>query len=105
MEFAGIFPMILVALAVVWQCVLVGYTYSLAGHAADRAARAGAVGRDCAAAARADLPGEWRTGSIDCGREGDVYKATVKLKVPVLVPNAVDWPWAVGGTAGVARED
>ncbi|KAB7852527.1 AAA family ATPase [Streptomyces mobaraensis] len=104
-EFAGIFPMILVALAVVWQCVLVGYTYSLAGHAADRAARAGAVGRDCAEAARADLPGEWRTGSIDCGREGDVYKATVKLKVPVLVPDAVDWPWAVGGTAGVARED
>ncbi|MFI0737165.1 CpaE family protein [Streptomyces sp. NPDC021100] len=104
-EFAGIFPMILVALAVVWQCVLVGYTYSLAGHAADRAARAGAVGRDCAEAARADLPGEWRTGSIDCGREGDVYKATVKLKVPVLVPDAVDWPWAVSGTAGVARED
>ncbi|MBZ4318462.1 AAA family ATPase [Streptomyces huiliensis] len=104
-EFAGIFPMILVALAVVWQCVLVGYTYSLAGHAADRAARAGAVGRDCAEAARADLPGEWRTGAIDCGREGDVYKATVKLKVPVLVPDAVDWPWAVGGTAGVARED
>ncbi|WP_171163955.1 CpaE family protein [Streptomyces sp. I05A-00742] len=104
-EFTGIVPMILVALAVVWQCVLVGYTYSLAGHAADRAARAGAVGRDCTEAARADLPEEWRTGTIDCGREDGVYKAKVRLKVPVLVPDAVDWPWAVGGTAGVARED
>ncbi|KNB51689.1 AAA family ATPase [Streptomyces caatingaensis] len=104
-EFTGIVPMILVALAVVWQCVLVGYTYSLAGHAADRGARAGAVGRDCAAAARADLPDEWRAGAIDCGPRGGVYRAGVRLKVPVLVPNAVDWPWPVAGTAGVARED
>ncbi|MBH1935550.1 AAA family ATPase [Streptomyces sp. AV19] len=104
-EFTGIVPMILVALAVVWQCVLVGYTYSLAGHAADRGARAGSVGRDCAEAARADLPDEWRAGAVDCRNEGGVYKAGVRLKVPVLVPNAVDWPWPVAGTAGVARED
>ncbi|WP_372409193.1 P-loop NTPase [Streptomyces luteireticuli] len=104
-EFTGIVPMILVALAVVWQCVLVGYTYSLAGHAADTGARAGAVGRDCAAAARADLPDAWRTGAVDCGNAGGVYRAGVRLKVPVLVPNAVDWPWPVAGTAGVARED
>ncbi|MEU1373503.1 P-loop NTPase [Streptomyces triculaminicus] len=103
-EFAGILPLILVALAVVWQCVLVGYSFSLAGHAADKAARAGAVGRDCAAAARSDLPGAWR-GEPRCGPDGAVYRASVRLRVPVLFPGSVDWPWPVESTAGVARED
>ncbi|KOG37521.1 hypothetical protein ADK38_47275, partial [Streptomyces varsoviensis] len=35
-EFVGVLPLILVVLVVVWQCVLVGYTYSLAGNAADK---------------------------------------------------------------------
>ncbi|MEV4439249.1 P-loop NTPase [Streptomyces sp. NPDC049577] len=103
-EFAGLLPLILVALAVIWQCVLVGYTYSLAGHAADRGARAGAVGRDCAAAARADLPSEWSADAA-CGGGGAVYTARVSLRVPVLFPGALDWPWGVSSTAGAARED
>ncbi|WP_414168098.1 AAA family ATPase [Streptoverticillium reticulum] len=104
-EFAGLLPLILVALAVVWQCVLVGYAYSLAGHAADRGARAGAVGRDCVAEARADLPGGW-TATPQCGAspDGEVV-ADVALKVPVLVPGLVDWPWQVRSTAGAVRED
>ncbi|MBB4891594.1 pilus assembly protein CpaE [Streptomyces olivoverticillatus] len=103
-EFAGVLPMILVTLAVVWQCVLVGYTYSLAGHAADKGARAGAVGRDCAAAARADLPSSWRA-EPDCGTDGGVYRASVRMEVPVLFPGSVNWPWSVESTAGAARED
>ncbi|GHF60975.1 hypothetical protein GCM10010218_48130 [Streptomyces mashuensis] len=103
-EFAGILPLILVALAVIWQCVLVGYAYSLAGHAADRGARAGAVGRDCAAVARADLPGSWAA-QTGCGPDGAVYRASVRLRVPVLFPGAANWPWPVESTAGVARED
>ncbi|MFI9205375.1 P-loop NTPase [Streptomyces sp. NPDC053048] len=103
-EFAGVLPLILVALAVVWQCVLVGYSYSLAGHAADKGARAGAVGRDCTAAAVSDLPGAWR-GEPRCGPDGEVYRASVRLRVPVLFPGAVNWPWPVESTAGVARED
>ncbi len=103
-EFVGILPLILVALAVVWQCVLVGYTYSLAGHAADKGARAGAVGRDCPTAARADIPSAWHPTPV-CGPEGPVYRATVRLHVPLLFPGAVDFPWAVESTSGVARED
>ncbi|MEV4431813.1 P-loop NTPase [Streptomyces sp. NPDC049585] len=103
-EFVGILPLILVALAVIWQCVLVGYAYSLAGHAADKAARAGAVGRDCTAVARADLPAAWHA-EPDCGTSGPVYRATVRVRVPVLFPGAVNLPWSVTGTAGVARED
>ncbi|GHF15903.1 AAA family ATPase [Streptomyces morookaense] len=104
-EFAGLLPLILVALAVVWQCVLVGYAYSLAGHAADRGARAGAVGRDCAAEAGAAVPGGW-TASPRCGAgaDGEVV-ADVALKVPVLVPGVANWPWVVRSTAAAVRED
>ncbi|MCD9142672.1 AAA family ATPase [Streptomyces albireticuli] len=104
-EFLGLLPLVLVVLAVVWQCVLIGYTYSLAGDAADKGARAGAAGGDCVSAARADVPGAWGDGGIGCGAEGGVYRARVSLPVPVLFPGAADWPWTVEGSAGAARED
>lgn len=96
--------MVLVALAVVWQCVLVGYTYSLAGHAADRGARAAATGRDCRAAVLSDLPDAW-PGEPRCGREGEVYRASVTLRVPLILPGAITWPWPVRSSYGVMRED
>ncbi|MEU5428797.1 P-loop NTPase [Streptomyces olivoreticuli] len=104
-EFLGVLPLILVVLAVVWQCVLIGYTYSLAGDAADKGARAGAAGGDCAAAASADVPGAWGTDGIGCGPEDGVYRAKVSLSVPVLFPGAVSWPWHVSGSAGSALEE
>ncbi|MEU2869353.1 P-loop NTPase [Streptomyces olivoreticuli] len=104
-EFLGILPLILVVLAVVWQCVLIGYTYSLAGDAADKGARAGAAGGDCAAAASADVPGAWGTDGIGCGPEDGIYRAKVSLSVPVLFPGAVSWPWRVSGSAGAASEE
>ncbi|MFF4528270.1 CpaE family protein [Streptomyces sp. NPDC001407] len=103
-EFLGILPLVLVVLAVVWQCVLIGYTYSLAGDAADKGARVGAAGGDCVAAATADVPGAWGTDGVGCGVEGGVYRATVSLSVPVLFPGAVSWPWRVSGVAGAAFE-
>ena len=57
-EFTGMVPLILVTLALLWQVVLVGYTFTLAGDAADeaRAATAAHAGGErpggCAAAAR-----------------------------------------------------
>ncbi|RKN76136.1 ParA family protein [Streptomyces klenkii] len=104
-EFLGILPLILVVLVAVWQCVLVGYTYALAGNAADKGARAAAVGGDCAAAARADLPGAWR-GGPECGGQGTgVVRAEVSLQVPALFPGLVNWPWTVTGSAGAAEEE
>ncbi|MEU7040177.1 TadE/TadG family type IV pilus assembly protein [Streptomyces varsoviensis] len=106
-EFVGVLPLILVVLVVVWQCVLVGYTYSLAGNAADKGARAGATGgaAACAGAARQDLPGAWSAASVDCGPAGDMTRASVELKVPVLFPGVLDWPWAVSGSAAAPREE
>ncbi|MFI6287019.1 TadE/TadG family type IV pilus assembly protein [Streptomyces sp. NPDC051018] len=105
-EFAGTLPLILVTLALLWQAALIGYTFSLAGNAADAAARAGAVGGAgaCAAAAREDLPSAW-SGAADCRVVGDLYKATVGLRVPVLFPGAANLPLTVSGEAAAPNED
>ncbi|MEU1802098.1 P-loop NTPase [Streptomyces sp. NPDC019937] len=106
-EFIGVLPLALIVLAVVWQLVLVGYTYSLAGNAADKGARAGAAkgAAACQAAAQDDIPGSW-SAEIDCPGAGDgaVYRSTVKLSVPILFPGAADFPWTVTGSAGAADE-
>ncbi|WP_445516598.1 AAA family ATPase [Streptomyces sp. NEAU-174] len=105
-EFLGVLPLALIVLAVIWQLVLVGYTYSLAGNSADKGARAGAAkgAGACQDAAAKDIPGSW-TADIDCGGgDGTVYKATVRLHVPILFPGAADFPWTVTGTAGAADE-
>jgi hypothetical protein len=109
-EFAGMFPLVLVMMALIWQCILIGYTFSLAGNAADEGARA-AAGADgdpesaCESAAREHLPDAWSAGAdVSCPVEGTVRQATVDLDVPVLFPGALDLPMTVSGTAGAAEE-
>ncbi|WP_407560805.1 CpaE family protein [Streptomyces sp. 184] len=102
-EFAGMLPLIALVLVVVWQFVLVGYTYSLAGNAADMAARAAAVGDDPVAAAEEDLPDAWDA-SVSVGSSDGVTTATVDLKVPVLFPGGLNFPFTVSGTAGATDE-
>ncbi|MFR9674418.1 TadE/TadG family type IV pilus assembly protein [Streptomyces sp. TR06-5] len=113
-EFLGTLPWVLVALVVVWQFVLVGYTFTLAGHAASEAARAAAVtepwGRAaaCTAAAEEDLPDAWEsaaTARCDAGAPAGVVTASVRLKVPVLFPGFAAFPFSVTGEAGAASED
>ncbi|AWN29249.1 TadE/TadG family type IV pilus assembly protein [Streptomyces sp. NEAU-S7GS2] len=110
-EFMGLLPLILLVLALLWQLVLVGYTYSLAAHSADRGARAatateGGGAGACRTAVEDELPGSWRAGaSTSCGTESGLWKATVRIKVPVLFPGAGSYPWTVTGSAGAAKED
>ncbi|MFM9372099.1 AAA family ATPase [Streptomyces sp. Da 82-17] len=112
LEFAGLAPLILAVVAILWQCVLFGYTWSLAGNAADEGARAGAVaavrGDDpataCAQAARAHLPSAWEGSfSPSCGSAGGVYQAHVEVDVPLFLPG-FDAGWHVSGDAGAAQE-
>ncbi|MEU6980844.1 MULTISPECIES: TadE/TadG family type IV pilus assembly protein [unclassified Streptomyces] len=104
-EFVGMLPLILLTLVLLWQCVLIGYTFTLAGNAADEAARAAAVGDDCGAAARRHLDGAWASGaSADCGRDGGMVRATVGLRVPVLFPGAISFPFDVTAEAGAVWE-
>ncbi|MFG2193131.1 CpaE family protein [Streptomyces sp. NPDC048639] len=108
-EFLGMVPLIALVLILVWQCVLLGYTYTLAGNAADEAARAataaGGAG-PCADVATKELPQGWRESGpeINCFPEPGLWKAEVGLKVPVLFPGAVDFPVTVWGEAGAAEE-
>ncbi|MEU1333240.1 AAA family ATPase [Streptomyces sp. NPDC005865] len=111
LEFAGMFPLLLVVMTLLWQCALYGYSYSLAGNAADEGARAAtaayAVGEDdqgaCAAAAREHLPDAWQGADVSCAPEGAVYKAHVRVDVPVFFPG-FDAGWKVHGEAGAALE-
>ncbi|MGW3632598.1 AAA family ATPase [Streptomyces sp. NPDC005122] len=111
LEFAGMFPILLVLMTILWQCVLYGYSYSLAGNAADEAARAataayavdGDVGGACRTAGSRHLPGSWSDAAIGCAPAGSVMRATVDVDVPLFFPG-FDAGWHVTGTAGAALE-
>ncbi|WP_308404127.1 TadE/TadG family type IV pilus assembly protein [Streptomyces sp. SKN60] len=105
-EFVGMLPLILLTLVLLWQCVLIGYTYTLAGNAADEAARAAAVDGDCEGAALRHVEGAWAsTASVDCGGpSGGMVTATVTLRTPVLFPGSITFPWQVDGKAAAVWE-
>ncbi|MFJ8820374.1 CpaE family protein [Streptomyces sp. NPDC102467] len=111
LEFAAMFPLVLVVMAVMWQCVLYGYTYSLAGNAADEAARAatsaaagnGDAAGACDSAGKSHLPSAWQGAAISCADDGVVMKATVQVDVPLFFPG-VNPGWSVKGEAGAASE-
>ncbi|MCZ4100845.1 MULTISPECIES: AAA family ATPase [Streptomyces] len=106
LETLGMTPIILITLILVWQAVLAGYTFTLAGHAADEAARAAAVGTDADAvtAAQRDLPGAWN-GTTTVDRSDGKVTVTVNLQVPVLFPGAIDFPLTVHGHASTVDEE
>lgn len=102
-EFTGMIPIILGTLVLLWQAALVGYTFSLAGNAADEAARAAAVGAACGEAATADLPAAWNA-DVDCpGAAGDLVTADVALETPVLFPGFTI-PVTITGHGAALRE-
>ncbi|CAM5396645.1 septum formation initiator [Streptomyces tanashiensis] len=104
-EFLGMVPLILLTLALLWQVVLVGYTYTLAGNAADEAARAYAVGDDCGEAAKRHLDGAWASGARpSCSTDGGLVTAVVEIQVPVLVPG-FGGLFPVVGRAGAVSEE
>ncbi|MFE4262770.1 TadE/TadG family type IV pilus assembly protein [Streptomyces sp. NPDC056883] len=104
-EFVGMLPYILLAVVAVWEMVLVGYAFSLAGNAADEAARAGAVHGDgaCQEAAGEHIGGAWAM-TATCGVSGNLYKARVTLNLPVLFPGLnIDFP--IEGHGGSRNEE
>ncbi|MFJ1583282.1 CpaE family protein [Streptomyces sp. NPDC088197] len=91
LETLGMTPIILITLLLIWQAVLAGYTFTLAGNAADQAARAAAVGSDASAAASSDLPSAWGPGDTSVSRADGTVSATVTLKMPLLIPGIGDF--------------
>ncbi|MFE6834706.1 TadE/TadG family type IV pilus assembly protein [Streptomyces sp. NPDC057705] len=102
-EFVGMVPLILLLVAAVWECVLIGYAFSLAGNAADEAARAGAVHglEACQAAAEEHIGAAWGPKAV-CVRSGDIIRARVTLGIPVFFPG-LDFG-EIDGTGGAALE-
>ncbi|MBV8946506.1 MAG: AAA family ATPase [Solirubrobacterales bacterium] len=106
-EFAGLLPLLLVTLVLVWQMVLVGMTYVFASHAARAGARALAVSDDASPAAVKDLPTAWRGDTVvSPSTNGDGYGSVeVKVKLPVLIPGLLDLPVTINSSAGTVIED
>jgi hypothetical protein len=110
-EFLGMTPLIILTLVLVWQAVLVGYTFTLAGNAADEGVRAGTAAPRgerygvCRQAALRHVSGAWRGGAVVSGCDQTGYvSADVSLKVPVLFPGLIDFPARVTGHAGAVEE-
>ncbi|MDQ0599255.1 hypothetical protein QF037_003600 [Streptomyces canus] len=109
-EFLGMTPLIIVTLVLLWQFVLVGYTFTLAGNAADEAVRAGTAASPgerqgaCETAGLEKLPDAW-DGTVECGTGGGYVTADVELRVPVLFPGAIGFPFEVTGHAGAVEEE
>ena len=100
-ELVAIVPFVLLVGAVVWQLALAGHTAWLAAHAARAAARADAVGRGAAAAARSTLPSSMeRDLEVKRLRAGGVR---VSVRVP-LVLRRWQAPVSVGATASLGGE-
>jgi hypothetical protein len=98
-ELLGTVPAVLLIAALVWQLALAGQTAWLCANAARAAARAEAVGRDGAAAARSALPHSLERGlKVDAAEGGAVR---VRMRMPLLVR---DWqsPVTVAATAKLA---
>lgn len=87
-EFVGMLPYILLVVVAVWECVLIGYAFSLVGNAADEAAREGAVhgAGACREAALEHISSGWDTPTVTCEASGNLYKARVTLNLPLLFP-------------------
>ncbi|MGW3201096.1 TadE family protein [Streptomyces sp. NPDC001118] len=110
-EFLGMTPLIILTLVLVWQAVLVGYTFTLAGNAADEGVRAGTAAAPggarqaaCSAAGMKHLSAAWRgDATVNCSPSGYVT-ADVSLRVPVLFPGVFSLPATVHGHAGAVEE-
>jgi hypothetical protein len=109
-EFLGMMPTIIVTLVVLWQLVLVGYTFTLAGNAADEAVRAGTAAEydrpgKCEQAGLDKLSDAWRAGAkVGCTTGGGYVTSDVRLEVPVLFPGTIAFPFTVKGHAGAVEE-
>lgn len=108
-EFLGMTPLIILTLVLMWQFVLLGYTFTLAGNAADEAVRAGTAAEPgarqgaCQEAGLDKLPDAW-TGQVECSTSGGYVTADVHLQVPVLFPGSIGFPFEVDGHAGAVEE-
>jgi TadE-like protein len=99
-ELVAILPVVLLVGAVVWQLALAGHTAWLTAHAARAAARADAVGRAPAEAARSALPRSLEDElEVERLAQGGVR---VSVQVPLLL-RQWETPLRVAAAASLGR--
>jgi pilus assembly protein CpaE len=100
-EFLGVLPAALLLALAGWQAALAGQSVWLAGNAARVAARAQAVGRDPAVAARSALPSYLRQGLVV---EPDGDRVLVRVRMPILLKR---WraPLPIRAAAALERQE
>lgn len=84
-ELVALLPVLALVGLVLWQAVVAGQAYWMAGTAAREAARARAVGTDPQVAARNVLPGALRQG-LGVREDGDGVR--VRIVIPSVVGRA-----------------
>ncbi|MEV2277945.1 pilus assembly protein [Nocardiopsis sp. NPDC049922] len=110
MEFAAVVPFLMLALALVWQVLLLGITSMYASHGAAEAARQAAVTPDdlerIDAEARRRVQSPWNGEDVltvaIVERDGARY-AQVTMAMPVFLPGT-DGPWDVTAESRVVTE-
>jgi hypothetical protein len=109
-EFAAVVPFLLMALALIWQVLLIGLTSMYASHGASEAARQAAVTPDdmerIDEEARKRVLSPWDSPEVltteIVERDGGRY-ARVTVAVPVFLPGT-EGPWDISGEAKVVTE-
>jgi hypothetical protein len=99
-ELVAAVPVVLLLAAVVWQLALAGHTAWLTASAARAGARADAVGRDPASAARSALPRSLEQG-LEIERLG-AGGVRVSVRVPILL-GGWDTPVRVAAVSSLGR--
>lgn len=109
-EFAASVPFLMLALALVWQVLLLGVTSMYASHGAAEAARQAAVTPDDMARvdeeARKRVLEPWNaedTMTVDVVERDGARYAQVTLAMPIFLPGA-SGPWDVTGESRVMTE-
>ncbi|USY21854.1 pilus assembly protein [Nocardiopsis exhalans] len=110
MEFAAMVPFMMLALALVWQVLLIGITSMYASHGAAEAARQASVTPDdmerIDEEARKRVREPWDAEDVltteILERDGTRF-ARVSLAMPVFLPGTTG-PWQISGEAKVVTE-
>jgi pilus assembly protein CpaE len=103
-EFAGMLPLILLLMIILWQVGLWGISAAYAGHAADEAARAAGIGQSSYQTQHAALdavPG-WLRSGITVTEQTDSVR--VRAQLPVLVPGVSTDGLSFTSTVGFVSE-
>ncbi len=103
-ELLGMAPFALALLLVLWQVVIIGWTYTMGEHAVREGARelavAGLVGEQVEQVVRDELPASMRDGvSISTGAS----TVSADIRVPLLAPRWMT-PWTITVQQGTVRE-